>query len=57
MSWRQWLALLMLFIIYLLVGGVVFMQIESPEEELRLKELMDLKQVIYGKLIRLYSIY
>jgi len=48
MNWRQWFALLFIFILYLLLGGVVFMFFESPEEEIRLKELSLLKNVIYG---------
>ena len=56
MSWRQWLVLLGLFLFYLLFGGVVFMLIEAPEEELRLKELKSIKDVIYG-LLQLWYIF
>jgi hypothetical protein len=48
MNWRQWFALLFFFVLYLLLGGVVFMFLESPEEEIRSKELGNLRNVIYG---------
>lgn len=48
MSWKQWLALLALFSLYLLFGGVIFMVIESPGEQLRLQELDALRNIIYG---------
>lgn len=48
MNLRQWFALLFLFVLYLLLGGVVFVLFESPEEEIRSKELNHLKNVIYG---------
>ncbi len=48
MNWRQWFALLFFFILYLLLGGVVFMFFESPEEEIRSRELSNLRNVIYG---------
>ncbi|EFX86381.1 hypothetical protein DAPPUDRAFT_98013 [Daphnia pulex] len=48
MNWRQWFALLFFFILYLLLGAVVFMFFESPEEEIRSQELGNLRNVIYG---------
>lgn len=42
--------LLSLYIVYLLFGGFVFMLIESPEDDTRLQETSDLKQLIYGKI-------
>lgn len=51
MSWKQWLALLLLFLAYLVIGGIIFMFIESPEEEFRLNELHSLREVIYGMYI------
>ncbi|KAI9562265.1 hypothetical protein GHT06_013230 [Daphnia sinensis] len=48
MNWKEWVALLIFFKVYLLFGGVVFMLIESPEEEVRLQELNGLKTVIHG---------
>lgn len=48
MNGRQWFALLFLFIVYLLLGAVVFMVIESSGEEDRLQELSNLKNVIHG---------
>lgn len=51
MNGKEWFALLFFFIAYLLFGGVVFMLIESPDEEVRLQELNSLKNMIQDKLI------
>lgn len=48
MSFGQWLALLALFVAYLVFGGAVFMVVESPHEETHLEELDGIRQLVYG---------
>ena len=54
MSWKEWLALLAVFLMYLVFGGLVFMALESPAEDLRTEELGDLRLVIYGSYFTLF---
>lgn len=55
MNGKEWFALLFFFIAYLLFGGVVFMLIESPDEEVRLQELNSLKNMIQGRYLFQFS--
>ena len=49
MSYNQWLALLAVFTAYLLFGGVVFMAVESPLEDVRIGNTETIRRLIYGQ--------
>lgn len=57
MSWKQWIALFIAFGLYLLLGGVVIMIIESPAEESRLEELNELQRYVYGMSTHLPTLF
>lgn len=51
MSKKQWFVLLCLFIIYLLLGAIIFHEIEKDEEEKRIKDERKEKERIEGMLL------
>lgn len=50
MSKKQWFVLLCLFIIYLLLGAIIFHEFEKDAEEKRLREEREEKVIIEGML-------
>ena len=49
MSGKQWLILMVFFIIYLLLGGVSFMYLEARDETTHREETLQLTTDINGK--------
>lgn len=49
MSKKEVLALLVVFIMFVVLGGAVFMAVEGPHEVERRKELAELKKKLFGR--------
>ncbi|XP_022707888.1 potassium channel subfamily K member 2-like [Varroa jacobsoni] len=54
MSKKEVLALLVVFIMFVVLGGAVFMAVEGPHEVERRKELAELKKKLFDKLNKLH---
>lgn len=49
MSFKQWLALLGIYTIYMLIGAAVFISLEKDNEMAGREELLDLKGRVIGQ--------
>ncbi|EEC09402.1 hypothetical protein IscW_ISCW007510 [Ixodes scapularis] len=48
MSKKEVLALLVVFIVYVVIGGAVFMAVEGPNEDLLRNEIMEIRRNFHG---------
>jgi hypothetical protein len=48
-SYKEWLAFLALYTAYLLFGAYVLMAIESPLEDVRIRNMETARRLIYGQ--------
>ncbi|KAM7289679.1 potassium channel subfamily K member 4, partial [Ixodes scapularis] len=53
MSKKEVLALLVVFIVYVVIGGAVFMAVEGPNEDLLRNEIMEIRRNFHEKLVSL----
>ena len=51
MNKRQWFGLLLVYILYLLLGGGIFWYMESEHERARIREQEELRLAFIGELV------